>query len=164
MKNLIIVVDAWESWPIEKLKEYPEINEEANMFGYYINIMLKHMREDPNNTIIHFTWDTQATLMGSIDRTGEKIYYGLHEAGLDHPYPEYQKIYVCGFHYGICVENALNYFNKKYMHPWRYQNIGLIENMTLRHPRGKKVRLDLANSIFQHFYYSVPYGFILLDK
>lgn len=156
MKNLIIVVDAWESWPVEKVKRHPELNEESYTFGYYINMMLKHIRKDSNNTVVHYTWDQETKLMNSIDRTGEKIYYDLTKVGNDHPYPKYSKIYACGFHYGICVESVLNFLNEKYIRPWKYENIGLIENMTLRHP--KKNYLS-ADSIFQHFYYSIPYGF-----
>src|SRR6056300_1040670 len=160
MKNLIIVVDAWETWPDEDDLYQPEIDEEANIFGYYINMMLKHIRKDPNNTVVHYTWRKDAKLMNSIDRHDEKIYYSLYDIGLEHPYPEYTKIYACGFHYGICIENALNFFNEKYMCPWRYKDLGIIENMTLRHPRENYCS---AFSEFKHFYYCIPYVFFPLN-
>lgn len=163
MKNLIIVVDAWEEWPIEDTRVWPHVSKEARAFGFYINTMLNHIRKDPNNTIVHYTWNKDIDLMNSIDRTGEKIYYSRHEIELDHTYPEYTKMYVCGFHYGICIDSTLSWFQRHSSH-WRYENIGLIENMSLRHPMESTLKIDLRRSFFKHFYYSIPDGFILLDK
>lgn len=156
--NIVMVVDAWAKWPIEDSREFPAITKEARAFGSYINTMLNHIREIDDTKVIHYTWSEPPKLMDEIQRKSDRVitelepyFHSLHETG-NH------NLYVCGFHYGICIESALD--DISLYHRPAFNNLGLIDNLTLRHPRNSYSDIKSKHT---HYYYTPAGGFELMD-
>lgn len=157
--NIVVVIDAWNKWPVEDRQNFPTISKEARAFGSYVNIMLNHIRELDDTQIIHYTWNRSSKFMDEIQRKNDKTVFHIYN--IFEPFYDTDvvvNLYACGFHYGICVENFL--YHTIYHHQDHIKNIGLIDNLTLRHP---KHSYSDIKSKYNHYYYTQAGGFELMD-
>lgn len=156
--NIVIVIDAWNKWPLEDTENFPTISKEARAFGSYINTMLNHIRELDDTKIIHYTWSRPIKLMDQIQIKNDRVLSKLGSYFLSLSETGGHNLYACGFHYGICVESVLD--NVSLYHRPTFNNFGLIDNLTLRHPRHSYSDIK---SKYDHYYYTPAGGFELMD-
>lgn len=112
MRNMLIIVDAWENPP-----ENPEINddellqvkEEIHALGYFINMVCK--RERQRGTKIVFT-NTNREILNHIDTRDSLIVdHLINQRFIDflNNEPEYDNFYIGGFHYNYCILQEYQY-------------------------------------------------------
>lgn len=159
-KNVVVIVDAWQNWPDEDVRSHALIEKEAHTFGNYINTMLPYIRNI--SEVFHYTGYSEYKkhgLMKSIDRKNDKVIYKLGDIIDDDRYIHHwtnnvNRIYVCGFHYDICVNNVLEKYEKKWNVP--KEKLGVLLNMTITHPCGT---YKFSQPDYDHYMFTIRGSF-----
>jgi hypothetical protein len=140
-----MLVDPYERYPKEEQCRFPQIEKENKSFGTFVSYVLQNEYEKGNKI---FVWnnDTHLGVMKKVPKSIYKLFKGKLPKS-------YNKIYVCGFHYDMCVDRCANQLHFKYSIP--KHKIGIIFNLSIPHP-GQKI-LDSENfftSDFQLYYWT----------
>ena len=123
-KGTIIVVDAWKHCEKEDVIQFPHIEQEARLFGRFLNLRLKNLRS--SYTIVHCA-DGRET-MDEINTSEDIVINKIHETpDTGGPY------YFCGFHLGRCID-------RKYNELGRTSHI--IVNLSLLYPKDGYYKID----------------------
>jgi hypothetical protein len=123
-KGTIIVVDAWKHCEKEDVIQFPHIEQEARLFGRFLNLRLKNLRS--SYTIVHCA-DGRET-MDEINTSEDIVINKIHETpDTGGPY------YFCGFHLGRCID-------RKYNELGRTSHI--IVNLSLLYPEDGYYKID----------------------
>lgn len=160
--DCIIVVDAWAKWPEGDTLQWPTLEEEAHAYGAYLNTQLNHIRTHYAD-IFHYSHVKNVELMQCINRESDtEINHILTEGAL----AGYSRIFVCGFHYGICIESVCKIIDHIFLHPPLFQiatpiQFGIVENLSIRHPKHSHHEIK---STFDHYAFSQKLGFELNEK
>jgi len=150
--NLIFLVDPYEKYTTEEKNIFLRIEEENKSFGNFLGYVLEQEHAKGNRILI---W-TNDSHLGVMKQIPKKIYKQFNKK-----FPKYEMIYVCGFHYGICVEECARLLNERYKIP--KEKIGIVLNLSIPAPEQKVHKIEnFFQSDFQ-LYYWTNQAFVPID-
>lgn len=164
--DVLVVVDAWEDWPIEDTREFPMITKDAHAWGQWINSQLVHVRRHCD--VIHYLDNADQGRMKVIDRSPDRVISKMgewmEEVRMTGKWRDknglleykYKRIFFCGFHYGVCIENNMDQTFRHGADMFAWPQIGIVDNLTARHP---KHGWNQILSKYRHYTYSYKEGF-----
>jgi len=143
--NLIILVDPYEKYPKETQSTLPQIEEENKSFGTFVSYVLKQEYQKGSKILV-WSNDTSLGVMKQIPKPIYKLFKGKLPKS-------YDKIYVCGFHFDMCVDRCANELNFRYRVP--KHKIGIVFNLSIPYPEKKILNSqNFFNSDFQLYYWT----------
>lgn len=133
MSTALIIVDAWQDVEAEDALEYPELQQETLLFGYYIKHMIKQM-----SSVTVYNSSSNRPVMDPLVE-----------------FPEYQeqqhdRYFFCGFHLGRCINREYNR---------RKLKGGIVLNMSLLFPSSDTYNIE--NNV-PYYWYNHKEGFSLI--
>jgi hypothetical protein len=142
--NLIFLVDPYERYTREEKNIFPRIEEENKSFGTFLGYALEQERAKGSKILV-WSNDVHLGVMKQIPKKIYKLFKGK--------FPNYDKIYICGFHYGICVEECACILHSKYEIP--REKIGIVLNLSIPAPEQPIHKIEnYFQSDFQLYYWT----------
>lgn len=133
-KGTIIVVDAWKHCEKEDVIRFPSLEQEAKLFGRFLNLRLKSLRS--SYTIIHCADGRE--IMDEIDTSKDIVINKIQETpDTTGPY------YFCGFHFGRCIDRKYTELNR---------TSHIIVNLSLLYPGDEYYKIDKTKNMCYNTY------------
>lgn len=143
--NLFILVDPYNRYTQEEKNIFPKIEKENKSFGSFLGYVLQQ-EYDKGNKILVWSNDSNLGVMKEIPKKIYKLYKGKLPKN-------YHNIFLCGFHYGICVEEAARILKNRHQIP--SNQVGIVVNLTLPAPEQPVHKIEnFFKSDFQLYYWT----------
>ena len=145
--DCLIVVDAWKYCEEEDLENFPWLEEETKLFGSFLNLQLKIIKENFDIDVIHF--NSGRELMDEINIEDDLVISSVEEIPSN-----YDMYYFCGFHLGRCINKKINVLKKS--------NSGVIINLSMVFPEDS-YKSFLKKHPVNNYYYTYQEGLECID-
>ena len=142
--NCIVVVDSWKNCEHEDLEKFPWLEDETKLFGKYLDLQLKLIKEKFNVDIIFCP--SHREIMDEID-----IESGIVVNDLKLIKGKYEYYYFCGFHLGRCINKKVVELNEL--------NTGIVLNLSQSFPADSYIEAYSKNIEIKKYFYSYNKGF-----
>lgn len=142
--NVLIVVDAWKNCEQDDLKEFPWLEKETKLFGSFLNLQFKLIKEKSYADIIHCASGRE--IMDEIDTHNDVIVSNINQIE-----KKYKNYFFCGFHLGRCISTKIKELNES--------NAGIILNLSMCFPENSYQQAFNKSKNIDNYFYTYSKGF-----